>query len=172
MNKRTAVLFTTALLACGQIRSAFSEESHGSHEHHSHDTRGMEMGFSAGYFHLDAENENAPGMHVHLSKRLHEEGLMKHFALGVGGEVIFADHEHYAVLLPLFVYPWRGLVLSVAPSMIIAEHEEDWESEYATHLEAAYVFEIGKIDAGPVVGYSRSSDDKHYMVGLHVGVHF
>lgn len=97
---------------------------------------------------------------------------MKHFALGVGGEVIFADHEHYAVMLPLFVYPWQGLALSAAPSIIFAEHEGEWESEYATHLEAAYVFEIGEYDVGPVVGYSSSSEDKHYMVGLHFGIHF
>lgn len=97
---------------------------------------------------------------------------MKHFALGVGGEVIFADEKHYALMVPLFVYPWRGLALSVAPSMVFAQHEGDWDAELATHLEAAYVFEIGRYDVGPVVGYSSGSDDKHYMVGLHFGAHF
>ncbi len=172
MKKHKATFFAYALLACGVASSAFCEELHSSHRHHSHDTRGMEMGFSAGYVHLEDENEDAPSIHVHLSKRLQQEGILKHFALGVGGEVIFADHEHYAVMLPLLVYPWRGLVLSVAPSMVFAEHEGEWESEYATHLEAAYVFEIGEYDLGPVVGYSNSSEDTHYMAGLHFGIHF
>jgi hypothetical protein len=55
---------------------------------------------------------------------------------------------------------------------VCANHEDDWETQYATHLEAAYVFETGEYDIGPVVGYSISNEDKHYMLGLHVGVHF
>jgi hypothetical protein len=172
MTKSTTTLFTAALLACGVVHAAFSGESHDGYQHHGHDTSGIEMGFSAGYYHLDQENDDAPGLHIHLSKRLQHEGLLKHVALGVGGEVIFADEAHYAVMLPLFVYPWKGLALSVAPSVVCANHEDDWETQYATHLEAAYVFETGEYDIGPVVGYSISNEDKHYMLGLHVGVHF
>ena len=171
MNQNTVIFLTTALLACCLSPSAFGEEPHRGHHHH-HDTQGVELGFSAGYFRLKNEKEDAPGLHMHLSRRLQQDGLLHHFALGVGGEVIFADEAHYAVMLPLLVYPWRGLVLSAAPGMVFAEHDGNWESDYATHLEAAYVFELGEYDVGPVVGYSSSSEDKHYMAGLHFGVHF
>ena len=96
---------------------------------------------------------------------------MEHLALGVGGEIIFADEEHYALLFPLSVYPWRGLVLAVAPGIEWAEHEGKQESSYTTHLEAAYTFEVGRFDVGPVVDYSISDDDEHYMIGIHIGFH-
>ncbi len=172
MNKLTATIAITALLVGCTTRQPLCENAHVGHEHGNHDTSWFELGLSAGHVHLDGENENAPGLHFHVNKRLGQEGIMERLALGVGGEAIFADHEHYAMMLPLSVYPWRGLVLSVAPSLVWAKHEGDWESEKAAHLEAAYVFELGECDLGPIVGYSGSSEEEHYMVGLHFGIHF
>ena len=172
MKKSTAVIAVTLI---GYILAvpAHCEDDHAGHTHagHAHDTSGIEMGLSAGYVHLKGESEDAPGLHVHLSKRLGQDGVFEHLSLGIGGEAIFADHEHYALMLPLSVYPWRGLVFSFAPSIVWAEHEGEWESEYATHLEAAYVFEIGDYDMGPVIGYSKTSDEEHYMIGVHIGLH-
>jgi hypothetical protein len=172
MNRLTGTIATSTLLLCFTALPALCEDSHVGHQHHSHDTRGVELGLSAGYAYLDGEDESAPGLHIHLSKRLGQKGIMKHLALGIGGEAIFADHEHYALMLPFSVNAWRGLVLSVAPSIAWAKHEGEWESEYVTHLEASYVFELGEYDMGPVVGYSSSSEEEHYMVGLHFGIHF
>jgi len=132
----------------------------------------LELGLSAGLVHLDGENEDAPGLHVHLSKRLGQEGMVQYLSLGVGGEAIFADHDHYTLMLPFSAYPWRGLVLSVAPGIKWAEHDGEWESEYATHLEAGYALELGEYDIGPIVGFSSSSEEEHYMAGIHFGIHF
>ena len=69
MNKHIATVITSSLLVCFMGNSALCEESSIDHRHHSHDTTGLELGFSAGYVHLDGENEDAPGLHAHLSKR-------------------------------------------------------------------------------------------------------
>jgi hypothetical protein len=169
--------------------TAYCEDTH-HHEHH--DTGGIELGFSFGYVYFD-ENGEAHGdnglheeeghpegeddsdeglaLHVHVGKRLGEEGLLAHVSLGIGAEVILADHEHYALMAFASVYPWRGLVLSVGPGVEWAEHEGEWASEYSTHLEAAYVFEMGEWHLGPMVDFSKTDDGEHYTVGLHVGIH-
>lgn len=168
MNKKTVVCLVVVLLGLGIADPAYGEDDHAGH---GHDTSGIELGLSVGYVHLDEEDEDSLGLHVHLSKRLGHEGLLERLGLGVGGEVIFAEHEHYSLLFPLAMYPWRGLILAVAPGIEWAEHDEDWETAYATHLEAAYVFEIGDYDVGPVVDYSKSDNDEHYMIGIHLGIH-
>ena len=74
-------------------------------------------------------------------------------------------------MVPLAIYPWRGPVLAVEPGVEWAEHDGETESVYATHLEAACVFEFGEYEIGPVIDYSKTSNDEHYMIGIHLGVH-
>ena len=85
--------------------------------------------------------------------------------------MIFSEEEHYGLMAFTSIHPWKGLVLSVGPSVEWAKHDGEWESNYATHMEAAYVFDVGEIHLGPVVGYSTSSHGKHYSAGLHLGYH-
>jgi len=189
MNKQTTLL--CSIMLAGLIAMA---EPHCGDDHscHAHQTSGFEIGLSVGYTTLDenhasheehghheeehhgeegSNKDYAPSLHVHISKRLAEKGLLSKFALGIGGEIIFADHEHYALMAPLTFYPWRGLVLSAAPGIEWAKHEDEWVSEYATHLEAAYVFEMDGFHIGPVIDYSKSDSGEHYTVGIHLGFH-
>ncbi len=177
----------TVLLACLPAATALCGE-HEDHDHnyHSHDVSGYELGLSAGLVHLEEEDENAASLHMHFGKRLGDEGFREHLSLGLGGEVIFAEHQHFAGMLQLSVLPWKGLVLSAAPGILWAEHEgqhedegeheggeeSEWETDYTTHLEAAYVLEFGEYDVGPVVGYSWTAEETHFMVGVHFGMHF
>jgi len=174
-QNRTAIVSATVLIpiiVSLLTNVGYCEESHiHDHTHHSHDTTGVELGLSAGYVHLEEDDEDAFGLHFHFTKRVGDEGIRRHLAAGIGAEVIFADHEHYSLMFPLAVYPWRGLVLAVAPGIEWAEHDHNWESEYATHFEAAYVFEYGDFDLGPVIDYSKTDDDEHYMIGVHFGIH-
>lgn len=147
------------------------DHTHHGHAHHGHDLAGPELGLSIGYVHLEEEGEDAVGVHAHVLQRLGEDGLLHHLAVGAGVEYIFSDEEHYALMLSFAAYPWRGLVLSVSPGVQWAEHEGDTEAEYATHLEAAYVFPFGEFDIGPVIDYSWTQDEEHYMLGLHFGLH-
>jgi hypothetical protein len=152
------------------VELTFAGDAH-DHTHLGHDLSGPEFAVSAGYTHLVEENDNVLGIHAHLLHRLGDEGLRRHIAIGVGTEYLFSDEEHYVLMFTLAVHPWRGLVLSVSPGVQWAEHEGDIEAEYSTHLEAAYVFFIGKYDIGPVIGYLCTKDEEHYMTGLHIGIH-
>lgn len=159
------------------------------HSNHAHHTNGIEAGLSIGYVHLNENvaphkdhdhthgtektySDDAAALHLHVGKRLSDTGLLARLGLGVGGEIIFAEHAHYALMLPVTVYPWRGLVLGVAPGIKWAEHEGERESAYTTHVEAAYVLEIRDFDIGPVMGYAKTEQGEHYMLGIHFGVHF
>jgi hypothetical protein len=132
----------------------------------------MEIGVSAAYVYLDAEGESAPGLHFHLMRRLEGEGITRHFAIGLGFEGIFADHAHYGIMGSLAFFPWRNLAITLSPGVTFADHDGDWESKYTTHIEASYGFMIGEYEIGPVIGYADSSDDRHYMIGIHLGKGF
>jgi len=165
-----AALWGVCLCAPAKCQEhGMKEEAH--HEPHAHEMEGIELGLAAGYVDLIDEDEDALGLHVHLLKRLGGEGLRQYFGVGVGTEVIFADHEHYAAMVSLATFPWRDLVITFSPGIIWTEHDGDWESAYATHIEAAYVFPVGEHHIGPVVGYSWTDEEEHFMIGLHIGIH-
>jgi hypothetical protein len=124
---------------------------------------------SAGYVGLE-EDDGAFGIHLHVARRLGDRGLSKGIAIGPATELILGEHQHYTAMLSLTVFPWRGLALAVGPGIEWAEHESEWESGYATHLEIGYMLEIDKYDVGPTIGYSASDED-HYYVGVHAGIH-
>lgn len=167
MKQRNGVSIIAIIVGLLTLGSAFGQEPH-DHGHHS---EGVELGGSVGYVHLDHENEDALGLHLHVSKRLGDSGLAEHLAIGLGGEVVFADHKHYGTMLTLTACPCGGLVVSLGPGVEWAEHEGGWESEFSVHVETAYVFEIGDYDIGPVIGYSWTDHDEHYMAGIHMGIH-
>ena len=124
-----------------------------------------------GHHEKEGHSEDALGVHLHIGKRLADEGILSHISLGIGGEVIFSEEKHYGLNAFTSIHPWRGLVLSIGPAVEWAKHEDDWESYYSTHMEAAYVFDVEEIHLGPVVGYSTSSHGEHYSAGLHLGYH-
>lgn len=161
------------LLTCGFGTSAPCAADHDhDHDHAAHVGTGWELGLSTGYVYLRTEKEDAAGLHLHLMKRLGQEGPARFFSLGGGVETIFATHEHYSAMGSVGIHPWRDLVFQVSPGVQWVKHEGDWESEYATHLELAYGFDISpRLHLGPVIGYSKTKHDEHYMIGVHLGIH-
>jgi len=150
---------------------AESDHEHG-HDHAVHGASAWELGLSTGYVYLRTEKEDAAGLHLHLMRRLGQEGPGKYVSLGAGVETIFATHEHYSLMGSVGIHPWRDLVLQISPGVQWVKHEGEWESEYATHLEAAYVFPINRrFHLGPVIGYSKTRHDEHTMIGVHLGIH-
>lgn len=103
-------------------------------------------------------------------KRLSDEGFQKYFSLGFGVETIFTDEKHYGAMITLAVHPWENVIFAISPGVAWEEHEGETKSSYATHVEAAYVFETAHYHIGPVVGYSKTEDDEHYAIGVHIGV--
>jgi hypothetical protein len=159
------------------------------HAHHGHLAGGYELGVSAGFVHLEDENEDALGVHLHIMKPIGSFKWIGDLHAGLGYEYIFSDDDHYAATVPFAIYPWRNLMLAVAPGIQWVDHaDDDHEDEahedeedhqhadhedtsFVLHLEAAYVFPCGKFDWGPVVEYSFTDDEEHYMIGLHLGFH-
>ncbi|MBL7114123.1 MAG: hypothetical protein ISS35_00015 [Kiritimatiellae bacterium] len=189
MNGTNALLAVTILAGLIVPASTLAEDNHACHSCAAGE---IEFGFSVGYVRLDEDREHHEetehddhdehygehettddgiALHVHVGKRLGEDGILAHLSLGIAGEVIFADHEHYALMGFASIYPWRGLVLSVGPGIEWAEHEGEWESEFSTHLETAYVFDVGAWHIGPVVDYSKTDHGEHFTAGIHFGVH-
>ena len=150
----------------GLSSTVLSEE-----DHHDHEMHEWELGVSFGYANLKTENEEGSNIHLHLLKRLEGDGIQKYFSVGFGAEMIVTDEKHYGAMVTLAAHPWRDLVLSVSPGFEWANHEGAWEREYATHLEAAYTFDVSeKYHIGPVIGYSKTSEAEHYTVGIHIGI--
>ncbi len=189
MNGRSTLLAFTIMAVLMVSEAAFAADGHACH---ACAADGIELGFSLGYVHLDEDQEHdeeselddngehdeehetsddGVALHVHLGKRMGEQGLLSHLSLGVAGEVIFAEHEHYALMGFASISPWRGLLLSVGPGVEWAEHEGEWKSEYSTHLEMGYVFDIGEWHIGPVAGYSKTNRGEHFSAGIHLGIH-
>ena len=171
-TKTTRFMRTLTAITVGSFvlnTAALSEEEYHDAHHEMHE---WELGVSFGYANLKTEGEEGGNLHLHLLKRLEGDGLAQYFSVGFGAEVIVTDEEHYGAMVTLAYHPVEDLVLSVSPGFEWANHEgEGWEREYATHLEAAYSFDVSEnYHVGPVIGYSKTRDAEHYTVGIHIGI--
>lgn len=151
---------------------ALSQEHVTNDAHDMHQAEDIEFGASLGYAYLKEEQKDGINIHLHAMKRLSDEGLLQHASVGLGVETILTDEAHYAAMLSVAVHPWKSLILSISPGYEWANHDDTWESSYATHLEAAYTFESTGFHYGPVVGYSKTTHTQHYTAGIHFGKHF
>jgi len=125
-----------------------------------------------GLSHLVHENENAPGAHIHLLRKLGSEGLIERFSIGVGLEYLFTDPAHYSAVGTLSFNPAWALIFDISPGILFTEHEGEKEKLFVTHIELTYEFHFHEFGIGPVVGFGISEDDNHYMFGMHVGKGF
>ena len=164
---RFIVLFN--ILFCGRTALALEQEDNEA-PHKAHEESSFELGLSVGYAYLKAEEDNAPALHAHLMKRLSDEGFQQYFSLGFGVETIFTDEKHYGAMVTMAVHPSENLIFSISPGVAWEEHNGETHSSYATHVEAAYVFETTHFHIGPVVGYSKTEEDEHYTIGVHIGI--
>lgn len=138
--------------------------------HVHNEESGFELGLSVGYAYLKEEKDKGAVVHAHLMKRLSGEGFQKYFSLGFGVETIFSNEQHYGAMVTLAAHPTDNIIFSLSPGIEWEEHEGETKSGYATHVEAAYVFEASHYHIGPVIGYSKTEDDEHYTLGIHIGI--
>ena len=173
MNQKLFVSIKSAIaivVAWGSLSMpVFAQEQH-SEKYDGHKHNGMEVGLSVGYTYLKEEKKDALNLHLHVMKRLSGDGFKKYLSIGFGAEAIVADEKHYGAMITLAVHPWHSLILSISPGVELAKHDGEWESGYATHLEATDVFEGSNFHYGAVVGYSKTNEDQHYTVGIHFGM--
>ena len=141
------------------------DENH-SHEDHSHKN---EISIAAGIVPIPAEDEIAAGIHLHYIKGIGESNK---FGIGVGLETILDEHKHYT-LSAVFQYRiYKGIIIAVAPGLLLRKEGTENVFEFAQHIEAGYEFEIGKIHIGPVVELGFEKNGMHYMGGIHFGIDF
>ena len=170
--KRTIVILGLILLLPASIaycEPVQHEHETGEHGQHSHI---YELGFSTGFVRMEPEGEYAMGTHLHFIRRLRGEGIRRFLGFGIGFETIFADHMHYNVMGTIAIYPYKNLSIAISPGMLIVEHHDEYDTRYSTHVEVGYGFDVGQFHIGPVVGYAKSGDDEHYMIGIHIGKGF
>lgn len=135
---------------------------------HDHKSRPNEIGLASGAVINHAEENIAPGFHIHYTRML--SGKLESFGIGPGFEVIFDEHIHYNGSFLFTWRPVRQLWISAGPGVTYVQEDEVFL--LAGHLESGYEFEAGSIHIGPMVGYAETGGERHFMVGLHIGLPF
>lgn len=130
-----------------------------------HDDSIFELGLSSGVVYLADEDIYSPNIHLHLMRRLGSEGFSSRWAAGLGIESIFAGHAHYSFLATVSYNFIDDFVFDFSPGLLLAEGER----QFITHMEITYESEYKGFEIGPILGAAISSDDQHYMLGLHFG---
>ena len=140
-----------------------------SDHHHHHEDHLYELGLSLGLAHLERESDNAFGTHLHLMRRMADEGPGEKAALGFGVEYLFTEHTHISFLGTFSYNLHKALWLDIAPGLLISEHEGETESGWIAHIEFTWEMDMFSIGLGPVLGVALSEEDRHYMIGIHIG---
>lgn len=161
------VVFFFILILSNTVQGQSSE-----HDSHHHGESKYELGISAGISHLIHENESPFSAHIHLLRRLGEEGLRERISMGLGFEYIFAKHAHYSFVGTVSINPIWDLILDISPGVLVTEHEGNLEKQFVTHFEMTYEFHLEEFGIGPVVGFGYSEGDNHVMIGVHLGKGF
>ncbi len=148
----------------------FAQEAPIFYDINEHSHSDLELGVSIGYARLEEEKKDALNLHLHIMKRLSDYGIQQYISVGAGVETILSSENHVGAMLSIAIHPTERLVVSFSQGLEWANHEGDWESSLASHVEASYLFEATDFHYGPVIGYSKASDKQHYTIGLHFGV--
>lgn len=160
-----SILLVYHTLSFGNILVDSPQEDEDHHHHHSN----WEAGVAVGGVYLINESGFAPGLHMHLLRRLPK---WERVSLGLGLESVFDEHTHFNTAIVAKYDLWKGLSVVLSPGLLFLKHETEWDADFSTHFEMLYEFQVGKIHLGPVIEYSYSKHDKHLMLGLHLGIGF
>lgn len=164
--KEMSVLLLSVILAVNLAAQPVGEDHH-DHHHHLN-----ELGISTGIVLMQPEDETAAGLHLHAMRRLGDEGFMRFFGLGLGVEVIFSDHRHYAFMGTLGVFPWENVVFTFSPGLLLVKEAGESRRLFSFHSEIMYEFTVGGFEMGPALGFAKAGEDTHITVGIHIGKGF
>ena len=120
--------------------------------------------------HLINENEWVPGFHLHYGKLLGEK---QRFSVGSGVELLLDDHRHSSVALSFGYGLTSALSVAYGPGLDFPLAKDAEKAVHlAHHFEISYEFDMDFLHLGPMVEYGFSSEDQHWMVGIHAGFGF
>jgi len=148
---------------------SFAQSHHENENHDNHHHGDWEIGVGAGIVPLLDEKEVAFGVHLHLLRSIEN---IKGFRVGLGLENVFDEHNHFNTGIVFNYNLVKGLFVSFSPGYLIIHHENQVDKGFSSHFELNYEFEFNKIHIGPVLEYSLSKFDKHFMIGIHTGFSF
>ncbi|MCW0484772.1 hypothetical protein [Gaoshiqia sediminis] len=155
------ITILTVLLFFGQL--VYAQDHPENHDHHRN-----HVGFGLGATSIFAENNLAPGLHVHYSYRLSDHSP---FSLGVGYEAILDKHTHSTVT-GLLGYELGRILISAGPGVTFGKEDGETHRSLSGHLELAYEFSVGDFHLGPMAGFGFDREESHASVGVHVGFGF
>jgi len=148
------------LITAPLIANEEGEETH--HHNHRH-----ELGLVNAPILFVKQNEIAYALHVHYTHFLENSPL----GIGLGYEIIFADHLHNSITVHMNYELLEHLNFDLAPG-IVFEGGNLGEINYTIHTELFYEFEIGDFHLGPSFEFAYDPEDIHLSVGLHLGYMF
>lgn len=140
-------------------------DAHEGHDHHEHHKNEIGIANSPVYF--VKEKELSYSLHIHYS---HTISATK-FALGIGYEKIFDEHQHNSIGIVGSYRPVEGLSFNLSPG-ISFEGSEYSDMSFALHIETSYEWEINDFHVGPVFEFAHDSEDNHISLGIHIGYGF
>ncbi len=146
----------------------YDNEVYSANNEHLHNA--VELGISIGYSQFEEEKEDGVNLHAHIMKRLSDYGVLRYFSIGAGIETILSTETHLGAMLSLGVHPTERWTISLSQGLEWANHDNQWSSNLASHIEASYLVEASGFHYGPILGYSKASDKQHYTIGIHFGV--
>ena len=130
---------------------------------HVHD-HSRELGIANAPVYYVKEGTFSYGLHLHY---LHQIGSSR-WALGLGYEQIFDEHEHRTVGVVVAHRPYHGFTLALSPG-VTREHDEP-DLLPTVHAEAAYEWDVWKVHMGPNAEIAWDPEDIHLSLGLHIGI--
>jgi hypothetical protein len=158
----TIGLMMALLVLLMPVKIPAEEAGHGSKEKGLENRHGIEL--FIGNTHDDGED----GFSVGLS---YEYRLNQLF--GIGGEVEYAggDFKEWALMVPIFLHPYKGWRFLVAPGVSIPDNDDD--DEFLFRVGAAYEFEIGeKWAITPEFNVDFVDNSEELIYGLNFGYKF
>jgi len=137
MRLPLAVLCAVALLLPqGTLGAQEHSESTGGEEHEYHKNHGA--AFLGATTHLDPEDTGFT-IGVEYTRR-----FSRLLAVGVAVEMASSSLERDIILmLPVIIYPWRALVLTLGPGVEAATEEEEHGEEIKEVSKAAFLMRFG-----------------------------
>lgn len=137
-------------------------------ENHSHTHAREEIGIALSPVYNIGEEEWVYGMHFHYLYHLFANPK---YAIGMGYEHLFDEHNHNFVGVIGSYAPIDHLVLSITPGLAF-EGGDDGHTDFGCHFEVLYEFAIKSLHIGPVFEMAYEPEGSHIGAGLHIGYGF
>jgi hypothetical protein len=166
MKRLVIVFILLGIFSSSNAVNAKDDDHTNKHNHHHSE---WELGVALGGVYLISEKEIAPGIHLHILRRLPK---FERFSIGFGLESVFDEHTHFNAAIVGKVDLFKNFSAIVSPGILFLKESNGWSKHFSSHFELLYEFQVGKIHLGPVLEYSYSKYDKHIMLGVHVGYSF